>query len=99
MTNDTALLQATRCATAESIAGGAVVNQVWEKAMVMVCTVVERFDSRECTEYIYLEPPCSLVIYIYISLSLSLSLCVCILCVTDAVCKTRKKRKRREGSN
>lgn len=99
MTNDTALLQATRSATAESIAGGAVVNQVWEKAMVMVCTVVERFDSRECTEYIYLEPPCSLVIYIYISLSLSLSLCVCILCVTDAVFKTRKKRKRREGSN
>ncbi len=99
MTNDTALLQATRSATAESIAGGAVVNQVWEKAMVMVCTVVERFDSRECTEYIYLEPPCSIVIYIYISLSLSLSLCVCILCVTDAVFKTRKKRKRREGSN
>lgn len=54
MTNDTALLQATRSATAESIAGGAVVNQVWEKAMVMVCTVVERFDSRECTEYIYI---------------------------------------------
>lgn len=47
--------------------------------MVMVCMyVVGRFDSRECREYIYLEPPFSLVIYIYTSLlSLSLSLSPC----------------------
>lgn len=44
--------------------------------------VVERFDSRECTgvrsrEYIYLEPPSSLVIYIYLSLSHSLCVSLC----------------------
>ena len=41
MKNDSVLLQAVQIAKAESIAGGVVVNQVWEweeKAMVMACS-------------------------------------------------------------
>lgn len=70
--------------------------------VMVVCTVVERLDSGECTEYIYIFRTTLLSRYIYISLSFSLSfslaLGVCVFCVSLSL-SLKQGRKKKEGRN